>query len=46
MNTKNEQPPIILEDHPNCGTEDCCGECETATKKEDLKDDKIQTVSI
>lgn len=23
-----------LEDHPNCGTPDCCGECETANVTE------------
>jgi len=24
------------EDHPNCGTPDCCGECETANITEEM----------
>ena len=23
-------------EHPNCGTPDCCGECDTADKPKDL----------
>jgi hypothetical protein len=25
--------PDVKEQHPNCGTPDCCGECETATNE-------------
>lgn len=29
---KTESKKDITELHPNCGTSDCCGQCETAVK--------------
>ena len=36
---KTDTKTQIEEDHDNCGTPDCCGDCETAEDKPSVKED-------
>ena len=36
IDTSNTEFLIDVNPHPNCDTDDCCGECETSTEKQEF----------